>query len=573
LTTFRVWAPKPESVMLRIDSLDFPMTRNERDWWEVDYAASHGTRYQYVVDGDPLPDPRSPWQPLGVHGPSATVDHAAFPWTDHGWQAPPLSSALIYELHIGTFTAQGTFDSAVEKLDELIEIGVTHVEVMPVAQFPGRWGWGYDGVDLYAPHHDYGGPEGLKRFVDTCHARGLAVLLDVVYNHLGPAGNYLARFGPYYTNRHHTPWGEAINFDSAGSDEVRRFFCDNALMWMRDYHVDGLRLDAVHAYIDASAIHILEQLAMETATLEAELGRNLVLIAESDLNDPRVIRDREVGGYGINAQWSDDFHHALHSVLTGERDGYYADFGCIGQIAKALRRAWVYDGCYSVHRHRSHGRSATGLSGWKFLGYMQNHDQIGNRARGERSAALMSPGRLKIAAALVFTSPFVPMLFQGEEWAASSPFLYFTQHEDPELARAVSEGRTSEFAAFGWDRSEVPDPQDMATFERSKLDWDERSGGPHADMLEWHRNLIRLRRSSQNLLDGSFDRVSTAFEEDQQWLTVRRGPILTACNLSTVSRDVPVASDFEILLTSAAAQRKHACIELPAESVAVLRCS
>jgi maltooligosyltrehalose trehalohydrolase len=280
-----------------------------------------------------------------------------------------------------------------------------------------------------------------------------------------------------------------------------------------------------------------------------------------------------VGGYGINSQWSDDFHHALHSVLTGERDGYYADFGSIAQIAKALRSAWAYDGCYSLHRQRSHGRSAAGLSGWKFLGYMQNHDQIGNRARGERSAALMSPGRLRIAAALVFTSPFVPMLFQGEEWAASSPFLYFTQHEDPELARAVSEGRTSEFAAFGWDRSEVPDPQDMATFERSKLDWDERPRAPHADILEWHRNLIRLRRSCQDLLDGSFDRVSTRFDEDQGWLTVRRGAILTACNISNVSCEVPVAPDFEILLTSAAAQRKHACIELPAESVAVLRCS
>jgi maltooligosyltrehalose trehalohydrolase len=558
---------------LRIDDLDFPMTRNDRDWWEVDYAAPPGARYQYVLEGDPLPDPRSAWQPQGVHGPSATVDHAAFPWTDRGWQAPPFASAVIYELHIGTFTPQGTFDSAIPRLEDLIELGVTHIEIMPVAQFPGRWGWGYDGVDLYAPHHDYGGPEGLKRLVDACHARGCAVLLDVVYNHLGPAGNYLARFGPYYTKRHRTPWGEAINFDSAGSDEVRRFFCDNALMWMRDYHVDGLRLDAIHACIDTSAIHILEQLAAETARLQAELGRKLVLIAESDLNDPRVIRDYEVGGYGVDAQWSDDFHHALHSVLTGERDGYYADFGFIAQIAKALRRAWIYDGCYSVYRRRSHGRSAAGLSGWKFIGYMQNHDQIGNRARGERSSALMSLGRLKIAAALVFTSPFVPMLFQGEEWAASSPFLYFTQHEDPELARAVSEGRTSEFAAFGWNRSEIPDPQDMATFERSKIDWDERSRAPHAEILEWHRNLIRLRRSLRDLLDGAFDRVTTDFDEDRGWLTVRRGAILTVCNISDVSCEIPVAADFEILLTSAAARRKPACIEIQGESVAVLRCS
>jgi maltooligosyltrehalose trehalohydrolase len=577
LTTFRVWAPRPESVALRVaDSsmavLDIPMERGSGDWWEVDFAAPPGARYQYVVDGDALPDPRSPWQPQGVHGPSATVNHAAFQWTDHGFQAPPLSSALVCELHIGTFTPEGTFDSTIQNLGYLADLGVTHLQIMPVAEFPGRWGWGYDGVDLYAPHHDYGGPDALKRLVDACHARGLAVILDVVYNHLGPSGNYLARFGPYYTTRHHTPWGEAINFDSAGSDEVRRFFCDNALMWMREYHMDGLRFDAVHAYVDTSATHILEQLAAETARLEAELGRNLLLIAESDLNDPRIIRDREVGGYGIDAQWSDDFHHALHAALTGERDGYYADFGSIAQIAKALRRAWVYDGCYSSYRRRTHGRPVE-LSGWKFLGYMQNHDQIGNRARGERSSALMSLGQLKIAAALVFTGPFVPMIFQGEEWGASTPFLYFTQHEDPELARAVSEGRVSEFETFGWDASRIPDPQNPATFERSKLDWEECGREPHAGILEWHRNLIRLRRACQDLLDGDFDRVQTNFDEDEKWLLVRRGGIATACNLSDVSREVPVGPAFEILLASTAAERKQSCIRLPAESVAVLRCS
>lgn len=578
MTTFRVWAPKPESVALRVAGSDnavsdIPMTRDPSGWWAVDFAAPRGAKYQYIVDGDPLPDPRSPWQPQGVHGPSATVDHSAFQWTDHGFQAPPFSSALVYELHIGTFTPEGTFDSAIHKLRYLADLGVTHVEIMPVAEFPGRWGWGYDGVDLYAPHHDYGGPDALKRLVDACHAHGLAVILDVVYNHLGPSGNYLARFGPYYTTRHRTPWGEAINFDSAGSDEVRRFFCDNALMWMRDYHMDGLRLDAVHAYVDISATHILEQLATETARLEAELGRNLVLIAESDLNDPRIIRDREIGGYGISAQWSDDFHHALHAALTGERDGYYADFGSIAQIAKALRNAWVYDGCYSQHRRRTHGRPAAGLSGWKFLGYMQNHDQIGNRARGERSAALMSAGKIKIAAALVFTAPFVPMLFQGEEWGASTPFLYFTQHEDPELGRAVSEGRVSEFETFGWEASQIPDPQNAATFERSKLDWEECAEEPHAGVLEWHRNLIRLRRSFQDLLDGDFDKVQTDFDEEQKWLAVHRGSVATVCNLSHVSRAIPVGAGFEILLASAAAERKQSCIELPAESVAVLRFS
>ena len=578
MTTFRVWAPKPESVALRVadsetEVQDIPMTRNASEWWEVDFAATPGVRYQYVVDGDPLPDPRSPWQPQGVHGPSATVDHSTFQWTDYGFQAPPFSSALVYELHIGAFTPEGTFDSAIQNLSCLADIGVTHIEIMPVAEFPGRWGWGYDGVDLYAPHHHYGGPDALKRLVDACHSRGLAVILDVVYNHLGPSGNYLARFGPYYTGRHHTPWGEAINFDSAGSDEVRRFFCDNALMWIRDYHMDGLRLDAVHAYIDNSATHILEQLAVEIAQLKAELGRNLVLIAESDLNDPRIIRDREVGGYGIDAQWSDDFHHALHAALTGERDGYYADFGSIAQIAKAFRRAWVYDGCYSPHRRRTHGRPAVGLSGWKFLGYLQNHDQIGNRARGERSSALISIGKLKIAAALVFTAPFVPMIFQGEEWGASTPFLYFTQHEDPELGRAVSEGRVLEFASFGWDVSEIPDPQNPATFERSKLDWDERGREPHASILDWYKKLVRLRRSFHDLLDGDFDRVHTDFNEEEKWLLVQRGGIATACNLSNVSREIPLGSGFEILLASAAIERNESCIRLPAESVAVLRFS
>lgn len=570
---FRVWAPKPGFVALRINGLDTPMTEAGGGWWEVEQAAPAGTRYQYVLDGDPLPDPCSPWQPQGVHGASATVDHSAFEWTDRGWQAPPFASALLYELHIGTFTPEGTFEAAIERLGDLVDLGVTHVEIMPVAEFSGRWGWGYDGVDLYAPHHDYGGPDGLKRLVDSCHARGLAVLLDVVYNHLGPAGNYLARFGPYYTNCHHTPWGDAINFDAAESDEVRRFFCNNAVMWMRDYHFDGLRLDAVHAYVDTSATHILEQLAAETAKLEAELGRNLILIAESDLNNPRIVRDASAGGYGIDAQWSDDFHHALHAALTGERDGYYSDFGSISQIAKALRCAWVYDGVYSPHRRRTHGRTASGLSGWKFLGYLQNHDQIGNRARGERGSMLMSAGKLKIASALVFTAPFVPLLFQGEEWAASSPFLYFTQHEDEELGRAVSEGRKREFFGFGWDPADVPDPQDPATFERSKLDWEERARAPHRDMLAWHKSLIQLRRCSEDLLDGAFERVETAFDEEQRWLTMRRGSIMTACNMSDGRRDIPLGSSFEMLLTSSPFERKQGCIQLAPESVAVLRCS
>ncbi len=438
------------------------MNSEQNGYWRCDCSgAGHGTDYAFVLDGgDPLPDPRSPWQPYGVHGRSRVLDHSRFQWSDAGWRPPVLSSAVIYELHIGTFTPEGTFDSAVGRLEYLKQLGITHVELMPVAEFSGAWGWGYDGADLFAPHHAYGGPDGLKRFVDACHAAGLAVLLDVVYNHLGPSGNYLSRFGPYFTTRYSTPWGPAVNLDGAGSSEVRRFFCDNALMWLRDYHFDGLRIDAIHAFVDHSAVPFLEQLAGEVKRLQAHLGRSLVLIAESDLNDPRVVTPTEAGGYGIDAQWSDDFHHALHSVLTGERAGYYQDFGTLGDVARALENAFVFDGRHSLYRGRPHGRKPEGLPGWRFLGYLQTHDQVGNRAQGERSSRLMNVGRLKIGAAIVLCAPFIPMLFQGEEFGADTPFQYFTNHEEPELARAVSEGRRKEFAAFGWKVADIPDPQD-----------------------------------------------------------------------------------------------------------------
>ncbi|MBI3759495.1 MAG: malto-oligosyltrehalose trehalohydrolase, partial [Deltaproteobacteria bacterium] len=452
-------------------------------------------------------------------------------------------------------------------------LGVTHVELMPVVEFSGDLGWGYDGVDIFAPHHAYGGPEGLKRLVDASHARGLAVLLDVVYNHFGPAGNYLPRFGPYLTHRYSTPWGDAINFDERGSDEVRRFFCDSALMWLRDYHFDGLRLDAVHAIIDTSAIHFLEQLAGEVEVLEKELGRRLVLIAESDLNDSRIVRSRELGGYGIHAQWSDDFHHALHSVLTGERAGYYSDFGSITDLAKALKQAWVYDGRYSEHRGRRHGRSPAGLSGLNFLGYLQTHDQIGNRAKGERSSHLMSPGRLKIAAALIFTSPFVPMLFQGEEWAASTPFRYFAGHEDADLARAVSEGRKREFAAFGWDPNDIPDPQAPETFASSKLKWEELAQPPHREILEWHRDLIALRSRTPELRDGRLDLVNVTFDEDARWLTVTRGQVVVVCNLANEMQSVAVAAGDHHRIAMASDTRirlANSTVQLPPESVAIL---
>ncbi|MGB6192401.1 MAG: malto-oligosyltrehalose trehalohydrolase, partial [Terracidiphilus sp.] len=474
---FEIWAPLAKKMAVEAAGAVFAMDGpDEYGWWcRAVESAGPGTVYGFLIDDDTkaYPDPRSAWQPHGVHELSRLYDQAAFKWSDAAFEAKPLAEAVVYELHVSTFTGQGTLDSAIEELDYLAGLGITHVELMPVAAFAGDRGWGYDGVALYAVHEPYGGPDALKRFVQAAHARGLAVLLDVVYNHFGPVGNYTGKFGPYLTDAHRTPWGGAVNLEDAGSRAVRRFFCDNALMWMRDYHVDGLRLDAVHAFVDRSAVHFLEQLAEETQVLASSLKRNLVLIAESDLNDPRIVAPREAGGLGIDAQWSDDFHHALFTILSEREAGYYADFGSMAQLAKALEQTFVYDGIYSHYRQRIHGRSAAGVPQRRFLGYIQNHDQVGNRAVGDRIAAIAGIERSKIAAALVLTAPFVPMLFQGEEWAASSPFQYFANHDEPEMARLVSEGRRKEFAAFGWKPEQIPDPEDPATFERSKLDWSE----------------------------------------------------------------------------------------------------
>ncbi len=574
MTSFRVWAPRAERVHLLVEDSPIPMEPQQNGYWHRDHAdAGHGTDYAFVLDaGDPLPDPRSPWQPSGVHGRSRMVDHSRFQWSDAEWRPPALSSAIIYELHIGTFTAEGTFDSAAGRLEYLKRLGITHVELMPVAEFSGAWGWGYDGVDLFAPHHAYGGPDGLKRFVDACHKAGLAVLLDVVYNHLGPSGNYLNRFGPYFTNHYTTPWGLAINLDGAGSAEVRRFLCDNALMWLRDYHVDGLRIDAVHAFFDSSAVPFLEQLSGEVKRLEAHVGRSLVVIAESDLNDPRVVTTTEAGGSGIDAQWSDDFHHALHTVLTGESTGYYQDFGTLGHLARALENAFVYEGQRSLYRGRPHGRKPMGLPGWRFLAYLQTHDQVGNRPKGDRTSQLMCVERLKIGAAVVLCSPFVPMLFQGEEFGASTPFQYFTHHQEPDLARAVSEGRRKEFAAFGWNAAEIPDPQDPETFLRSKLDWVELESAPHASLLAWHKRLIDLRRKTPDLSDGRLETVEVRFSEDEQWLTFRRGDYLIGLNLSKEPRRVPVPFPASVVLNSAnGCSADESGIELPPDSVAILR--
>ncbi len=473
---FEVWAPNAEIVDVQLTARRIPLKKHAAGWWRVHVPdVQPDADYWFRVDGgDPLPDPRSGFQPEGPHGPSRIVDHQAFRWTDTHWQAKPLASAVIYELHIGTFTPEGTFTAAIEKLPHLVDLGVSHIEIMPIAEFQGDRGWGYDGVSLFAPHHAYGGPTELKRLVNACHNHGLGVILDVVYNHLGPSGNYLPRFGPYFSDRHTTPWGSSLNFDGPHSDEVRRYFCDNAAMWLRDYHFDGLRLDAIHAIVDTSAITFLEQLATEVDELKAHLGRHLVLIAESDLNDPRVVRPWQMGGFDIDAQWSDDIHHSLHAVLTGERDGYYSDFGLIADLAVAMLRPYVYAGRHSSFRQRRHGRPPSGLSGSSFVAYLQNHDQLGNRARGDRICQLVSLDKSKIGATLVLLSPFVPLLFQGEEWAATTPFQYFVDYaKEPELARSIRDGRRAEFAYFGWTPEDVPDPLSMSTFERSKLNWAE----------------------------------------------------------------------------------------------------
>jgi maltooligosyltrehalose trehalohydrolase len=582
LTQFRVWAPDHRSVDVVLDDRQVAMSpegSGAGGWWTVEVADSGpGTRYRFSVDGGPpRPDPRSASQPDGPDGPSAVVDHPAFVWHDQSWHGRPLHSALLYELHVGTFTEAGTFDAAVERLEYLVDLGVSAIELLPVAEFPGVRGWGYDGVDLWAPHHAYGGPEGLKRLVDAAHARGLAVVLDVVYNHLGPAGNYLAEFGPYFTDRYRTPWGSAVNLDGADSDGVRSFIVDNACAWFEHYHIDGLRLDAVHAIVDQGALHILEELAVGVDALAGHLGRTLWLIAESDRNDPKLVRSQEAGGFGLDASWSDDFHHAVHALLTGERGGYYADFGSLAIVARCYQRVYALGRDYSAYRRRHHGRPVGALAGTRFLGYLQNHDQVGNRAFGERSAALMGPGRLRIGAALVVLAPFVPMLFQGEEWAASTPFLYFTDHQDPDLARAIREGRRREFPPGGLGAHEVPDPQDPATHAASILRWKEIDEPQHREMLDWYRQLMGLRASYPELTNGRLGDVSVDFNSDAGWMRVRRGRIVLAFNIGLREAEVELADEDAALVLAGAGSmgltprlERGAVVLLPPDSVAVL---
>jgi maltooligosyltrehalose trehalohydrolase len=475
---------------------------------------------------------------------------------------------VLYELHVGSFTPKGTFDGVAERLGYLVDLGLDAIELLPVASFPGRRGWGYDVVCPYAPHPAYGGPDGLKRLVDQAHQAGIGVVLDVVYNHLGPSGNYLSDFGPYFSSRHRTNWGEGINLDGSGSDEVRRFFIDNALMWLRDFHVDGLRLDAVHALSDTSAVHFLEQLTAEVDALAASSHRPFFVIGESDLNDPRLVRSRDAHGYGLDATWADDWHHALHACLTGESSGYYADFGSLDVLAKALAQAWVYDGVWSSYRVRTFGRSPAGIHAHRFVVFTQNHDQVGNRAGGERLGALCTLARLKVAAALLLTSPFVPMVFMGEEWAASTPWPYFTDFDDPELARAVSEGRRREFAHFGWRPEDVPDPQDPATFERSRLDWSEPDEATHLDMLAWYRSLIRLRKENPDLSDGRRGDVEVVAERG---LRIRRGRFEVVANLSRREWNVQLTGVRAVLASGADTKRadKDCWVTLAPDGVVV----
>ncbi|HWU08954.1 MAG TPA: malto-oligosyltrehalose trehalohydrolase [Streptomyces sp.] len=581
---FEVWAPETGSAALCTAHGRRPMERDpsRAGWWTAEAEAADGDRYGFALgDGPVLPDPRSRRQPDGPDGESAVVDHAAYAWRTE-WAGRGLPGAVLYELHVGTFTEAGTFDAAAERLGHLVDLGITHVELMPVCPFPGTHGWGYEGVSLWAVHEPYGGPEGLKRFVDTAHGLGLAVVLDVVHNHLGPSGNHLPAFGPYFTDTHHTPWGSAVNLDAPGSDEVRAYLLGSALAWLRDYRLDGLRLDAVHALADGRALTFLEELSTAVDTLAAELGRPLGLIAESDLCDPRTTSPRADGGIGLHAQWNDDFHHALHTALTGESQGYYADFAAspLAALTKTVTGAFFHDGTYSSFRGRTHGRpvDVTRTPAHRFVGYAQTHDQIGNRALGDRLAAGLSPGLQACAAALVLTGPFTPMLFMGEEWGARTPWQFFTDHTDPELARAVREGRRREFAAHGWAEEDIPDPQDPATRARSCLDWSEPAREPHGRLYAWHRELIALRRTLPDLSDPDLASVRTAYDEEARWIAYRRGDLRIAVNLSGKPAAVPLgagrhrAGGGRVLAAwePTAAPDADGVLHLPPESCAVL---
>jgi maltooligosyltrehalose trehalohydrolase len=573
---FEVWAPQRERVRVLADGTVHPMTRDDAGWWRADVASARpGTAYSFLLDDDPtpLPDPRSLRQPTGVHGSSRVYDMDSFIWTDRSWTGRQLAGSVLYELHIGTFTPGGTFGSAIERLGHLVELGVDLVEVLPVNAVDGPRNWGYDGVGWYAVTENYGGPDSFKRFVDACHARGMGVVLDVVYNHLGPSGAYLDRFGPYFAGSN--IWGPSINLDGAQSETVRRYVIDNALMWLRDFHVDGLRLDAVHALHDDRATHLLEQLAIEVESLSTHLGRPLSLIAESDRNDPHTVTPREAGGYGLHAQWCDDIHHCLHSALTGEAQGYYADFAAAGLtgLAHVFCRAFLHEGTWSSFRQCNHGAPVDThrTPGHRFVAFLQNHDQIGNRATGDRLSETLSPGLLACGAALLLSGPFTPMLFMGEEWGARTPWQFFSHFPDEAMREAVRNGRAAEFGEHGWGDVEVPDPNAESTFTDSTLDWDEPAQEPHATLLRVYRELIALRRAWPELSDPWLDKVDVDFDEDSRTVVLHRGRLRVAVNLGgdavSIDLQAPVG---RILLASEQAEGQDTALTLEPEAFAIV---
>jgi maltooligosyltrehalose trehalohydrolase len=553
---FSVWAPKAKEVTVSVSG--------ERGKREAALTSSGSgvfsvvlddvptdTDYYYRLDGGPpRPDPVSRSRPKGVDGPTRIVDPTGFSWTDDSWRGLPTSELVIYELHIGTFTGAGSFDSAAEQLPRLRELGVTAIEIMPVAEFPGGRNWGYDGVSLYAPQSTYGGPTGLKRLVNACHQQGLAAILDVVYNHLGPRGNYLPEFGPYLSERHRTAWGESWNLDGPESDEVRAYLVGNALYWITEFHFDGLRLDAADKIVDQSAFHILEEIVSRVRALERVLGRQINLIAESDANDPRYIETSDQGGYGLDAQWTDDFHHAVHVALTEERQGCFQDFGGISPIAKVLTSRFVHDGRYSPFRRRRYGRPASHLPSDRFVVCIQNHDQVGNRALGERLSQLLPPESLRLAAAVLLLSPYVPMLFMGEEYGELNPFFYFVSHGDPDLVRAVREGRRRELGALD-SAIEIPDPEAEETFRRSRLDWDRAASPAHAKLRRLYADLLLLRRRERALRPG-IARVSVSYDESAGWirleLTAPKSSLQAGFNFARYSQAIPLSGSSEIIL-------------------------
>ncbi len=524
--SFTVWAPLLRSLEVKIlfpQQQLVPMERDEGGYWHAAVGdARPGTRYFFRLDKNrDRPDPASRFQPTGVHGPSEVVDHNAFRWTDGGWKGLLLRNYAIYELHVGAFTPEGTFDVVVPRLDALRDLGVTAIELMPVAQFPGNRNWGYDGAYPFAVQDSYGGPEGLKRLVDACHRRGLAVVLDVVYNHLGPEGNYLWDFGPYFTDRYRTPWGQAINYDGPYSDDVRHYVIENARAWHRDYHIDALRLDAIHGIFDFSARHILQDIGDAVHGLGRERKRRYHVLPESDLNDSRVIRPREQGGYGLDGQWNDDFHHALRTLLTGEQRGYYEDFGRIEDLVTAFGEGFVYSGRYSAFRRRRHGNRSDDLPPEGFVVFSQNHDQVGNRMLGDRLSAQIDGESLKLAAACVILSPYLPLLFMGEEYGEDAPFQYFVSHGDRDLIEAVRKGRKEEFRHFNWE-GEPPDPQDEETFRRSRLTWEKRMTNRGGTLVAYYRQLLSLRRRHPALADLSRERCSVRGSEQERTIVVTR---------------------------------------------------